>query len=440
MDYREIAKQKALKYGLLPEVFERQIQAESGFNPKAVSSAGALGIAQIMPSTAKGWGVDPRDPVAALDAAAKNMAGYIRTYGGFSTQDPYKVRSAYEKALQAYNAGPGSVGKYMPTETKNYIQKVVGPNNFSFTEALKNSPTGPTTVSTGTTSPTVTPISLPRYDLESALSNIVGGFITKGVQGTQDTEDLSSQYLAKASELSALGTPEGNELAAAYRIKAIESSAGPESSIPDVTEIYKQVLGEKLKQTLYDQEVSSQEQAINKALQAATGTSTTDFSSTGAPSGGGMALKGVTITSPVDTSGEPGFDFVIPGGRGAKFSLPFTGQVVGFERNQNWETNLEKGPGKRGYGNWVDVRAIDPVTKKAFDVRFAHFDEVNPGLKVGQTVTAGTPLGTQGRTGSTTGAHVSADFYNPGSTQASKEILEIRNRIRDRLAKGIPVF
>lgn len=439
MDYREIAKQKALKYGLLPEVFERQIQAESGFNPKAVSSAGALGIAQIMPSTAKGWGVDPRDPVAALDAAAKNMAGYIRTYGGFSTKDPYKVRTAYEKALQAYNAGPGSVGKYMPTETKNYIQKVVGPNNFSFTEALQNTPTGPTTVSTGSTSPAVTPVSLPRYDLNTALSNIVGGFITKGLQPSQSSPDLSSQYLAKASELSSLGTPEGNELAAAYRLKAIEASFGEESSIPDVTEIYKQVLGEKLKQTLYDQEVSAQEKSINEALRksAAPGT---DFSVPSGETGQGIALKGVTITSPVDTSGEPGFDFVIPGGRGAKFALPFTGQVVGVERNQNWETNLEKGLGKRGYGNWVDVRAIDPVTKKAFDVRFAHFDEVNPGLKVGQTVTAGTPLGTQGRTGSTTGAHVSADFYNAGSTKASNDILEIRNRIRDRLAKGIPVF
>jgi len=67
-DYRAIAKQKAEKYGLLPDVFLRQIQQESGFNPGAVSEAGALGIAQIMPSTARGWGVNPRDPVASLDA------------------------------------------------------------------------------------------------------------------------------------------------------------------------------------------------------------------------------------------------------------------------------------------------------------------------------------------------------------------------------------
>ena len=122
-DFRAIAKQKAEKYGLLPDVFLRQIQQESGFNPGAVSEAGALGIAQIMPSTARGWGVNPRDPVASLDAAARNMAAYIKTYGGKSSNDPVKVRSAYEKALQAYTAGPGSVGRYLPNETKNYISK-----------------------------------------------------------------------------------------------------------------------------------------------------------------------------------------------------------------------------------------------------------------------------------------------------------------------------
>jgi murein DD-endopeptidase MepM/ murein hydrolase activator NlpD len=441
LDYREIARQKALKYGLLPEVFERQIGAESGFNPKAVSSAGALGIAQIMPSTAKGWGVDPRDPVAALDAAAKNMSSYIRTYGGFSTSDPYKVRSAYEKALQAYNAGPGSVGKYLPAETKNYISKIVGPDKFSFTQALQNAAFTEPTSSSLPASSTVEPVSLPRYDIKKAVEGIVGNFISKGLQPDSQSQDLSSQYLAKASELDELGTPEAMELAEAYRLKAIESTATVGGSTPDVASLYSGILGEKLKQIAYDQDAANQEEALNKVLQASAQSPTAQSPTGNVPTaGGGFALKGATITSPVDTSGEPGFDFVIPGGRGAAFALPFTGQVVGVEKNQNWETHLEKGAGKRGYGNWVDVRAIDPVTKKAFDVRFAHFDKVNPNLKVGQTITAGTPIGLQGRTGSTTGHHVSADFYNAGSTTASKEILGIRDRIRDRLAKGLPVF
>lgn len=141
-NFREVARQKAAKYGLLPDVFERQIGAESGFNPKAISPAGARGIAQIMPATAKGWGVNPDDPVAALDAAARNMAGYIKTFQGGKPAgqetDPVKVRAAYEKALRAYNAGPAAVEasrKY--AETNRYVQKIIDPNTFSFTEALK---------------------------------------------------------------------------------------------------------------------------------------------------------------------------------------------------------------------------------------------------------------------------------------------------------------
>ena len=139
--FREIARQKAAKYGLIPEVFERQIQAESGFNPKAVSSAGARGIAQIMPTTAKGWGVNPDDPVAALDAAAKNMAGYIKTYLGgkkpSAVSDPTKLREAYEKGLRAYNAGPGAVeASKQYAETNRYVQKIIGPDKFSFSDVV----------------------------------------------------------------------------------------------------------------------------------------------------------------------------------------------------------------------------------------------------------------------------------------------------------------
>jgi hypothetical protein len=152
-NYREIARQKAQKYGLLPQVFERQIEAESGFNPKAISSAGARGIAQIMPETAKGWGVNPDDPTAALDAAAKNMAGYIKTYLGgkqpSQVNDPKQLREAYEKGLRAYNAGPAAVEaskKY--DETNRYVQKIIGPDNFSFTEALQGRQPEPAQVAT----------------------------------------------------------------------------------------------------------------------------------------------------------------------------------------------------------------------------------------------------------------------------------------------------
>lgn len=122
INYRRLARQKAKKYGINPDYFERQIGAESGFNPRAGSPKGARGIAQIMPGTARGWGVNPNDPVASLDAAAKNMSRYLRAYGG-----------DWRKALAAYNAGPGAVQKYggVPpfAETKNYIAKIIGGGN-----------------------------------------------------------------------------------------------------------------------------------------------------------------------------------------------------------------------------------------------------------------------------------------------------------------------
>lgn len=113
-DYRAVAAAKARKYGVPPSVFVAQIQQESGFNPRARSPVGANGIAQIMPATARGWKVNSNDPVASLDAAAKNMGRYIQAYG-------------LEGALRAYNAGPGAIEKSKGyAETNNYVKRILG--------------------------------------------------------------------------------------------------------------------------------------------------------------------------------------------------------------------------------------------------------------------------------------------------------------------------
>src|SRR5262245_30117549 len=110
-----MARSAARRHGLDPQVFLRQINQESGFNPRAQSPAGARGIAQIMPATARGWGVNPDNPHEALDAAAKNMAGYVRQFGN------------YGDALRAYNAGPGNVAKsHGFAETNNYVKRILG--------------------------------------------------------------------------------------------------------------------------------------------------------------------------------------------------------------------------------------------------------------------------------------------------------------------------
>jgi soluble lytic murein transglycosylase-like protein len=94
---------------------------ESAFDPRALSVAGAVGIAQFMPSTADAVGVDPFDPYDAIPGAAALLATYVREYGAYP--NPYLA------ALAAYNAGPGAVDAYhgVPPypETRAYIDDVV---------------------------------------------------------------------------------------------------------------------------------------------------------------------------------------------------------------------------------------------------------------------------------------------------------------------------
>ena len=103
---------------LPPILLAALLQAESGFDPRAVSPAGALGIAQFMPATAAGVGLrDPFDPVRAVPAAARLLAGHLRAFGSVPL------------ALAAYNAGPGAVRRFggVPPyrETQGYVARIL---------------------------------------------------------------------------------------------------------------------------------------------------------------------------------------------------------------------------------------------------------------------------------------------------------------------------
>lgn len=124
--YWNIAWNAAVNAGIDPNLFERQIQQESGFNPWAVSPAGAQGIAQFMPATAASMGVNVWDPTSALYGAANLMAQLSNQFGG-----------NYAMALAGYNAGPGAVQYainaggnswyyYLPDETRNYVSVIMG--------------------------------------------------------------------------------------------------------------------------------------------------------------------------------------------------------------------------------------------------------------------------------------------------------------------------
>lgn len=117
-DYKDMARAAARKYGLNPDMFVAQIGQESGWNPNIRSSAGAGGLAQIMPGTAKGLGISDADrfnPEIALDAGARYMRQMLDKFGN------------EDLARMAYNAGPGRVQKWLDgkgsplnAETLNY--------------------------------------------------------------------------------------------------------------------------------------------------------------------------------------------------------------------------------------------------------------------------------------------------------------------------------
>ena len=115
------AQQIAREEGIDPVLFDRQMSTESvGYDPAVISGrrsspAGAQGIAQFMPDTAKGLGINPLNPEQALRGAAKLMRGYIQKFGG------------WDGALRAYNAGPGAVAKSRGfAETNRYVRQIIG--------------------------------------------------------------------------------------------------------------------------------------------------------------------------------------------------------------------------------------------------------------------------------------------------------------------------
>lgn len=113
-NYRALAAAAARRYGIPVNIFLRQIAQESGFNPNARSSAGALGIAQFMPATARGMGVNPLDPRSALFGAARMDAENLRRYG------------SWQDVLSAYNSGrPWAQGRNI-AQTRDYVRSILG--------------------------------------------------------------------------------------------------------------------------------------------------------------------------------------------------------------------------------------------------------------------------------------------------------------------------
>lgn len=117
-EYYNLAIAAAQKHGIPEAIFLNLVQQESGWNPNAISPKGAIGLAQLMPQTARILRVDPADPGENLEGGARYLARQYRKFGN------------WRLALAAYNAGPKAVQKHkgIPPyqETENYVQTIWG--------------------------------------------------------------------------------------------------------------------------------------------------------------------------------------------------------------------------------------------------------------------------------------------------------------------------
>ena len=117
--YGEIIAAMSQAHGVDPMLVRALIQVESNYRPRAKSNKGAMGLMQLMPSTARQYKVrNPYDPTANISAGVKHLKGLIDRMDG-----------AIDMALAAYNAGEGAVKKFkgIPPyrETRNYVSRIL---------------------------------------------------------------------------------------------------------------------------------------------------------------------------------------------------------------------------------------------------------------------------------------------------------------------------
>lgn len=120
LKYNDLILKAATKHQVDPKLLHAVIQAESAYNAGAVSSAGAVGLMQLMPDTARRYGVlDRRDAEQNIDGGTRYLKDLLSMFN-----------SNLQLAVAGYNAGEGAVMKYNYTippypETRNYVQQVL---------------------------------------------------------------------------------------------------------------------------------------------------------------------------------------------------------------------------------------------------------------------------------------------------------------------------
>ena len=118
-EINRLISQAATRYGVSERLIQAVVKAESDYNPRCVSSAGAMGLMQLMPENCTDYGVsDPYDMAQNIDAGVRQLKQLSDKYGRL------------DLTLAAYNAGPGAVQRYggIPPyrETQAYVRKILG--------------------------------------------------------------------------------------------------------------------------------------------------------------------------------------------------------------------------------------------------------------------------------------------------------------------------
>lgn len=200
-DYEAYFKEASETYGVATSILKSIAKAESNFNPSAVSKAGAIGIMQLMPSTAASLGVSN-----SYDARENIMGG-----AKYISQLLSRYQGNISLALAAYNAGTGNVDKYggIPpfTETQNYVQKVLSYMNGSFeTDSSSSGIFGLTGEARDTANEMLGNFFAANNISKSTLDILVSLLKLKNLAGTLGNTGISGTSTSATSGTTAAGT------------------------------------------------------------------------------------------------------------------------------------------------------------------------------------------------------------------------------------------
>lgn len=218
------ARSTAQRHGVDPDLIVRQIGQESGFNPDALSSAGARGLLQLMPGTARDLGVDPGDWRQNVDGGVRYMRQQMDAFGG-----------DIELALAAYNAGPGNArargkdwSRYAP-ETRNYVRALAGTGAGAASGVYESGGRYFSTVRSQDLSEADTPQSLRTqgYELDAERG------VWFRVVGAVSREPLNELYRTRADEREDLALDAATE-AIHDEARFVQAGMLPETVVKDV--------------------------------------------------------------------------------------------------------------------------------------------------------------------------------------------------------------